>query len=73
MNTTKKTIAIIYHYVLGPMFVKIARIDHYIGKDILNECRTGCENCWAWKCRVRSQGQTPYNKFRRGKPLRLRE
>ena len=63
----KKAIAIIYYYVLEPIFRKISSIDYHIKKEILNECRTGCENCWAWKCRVRTDGQTPYNKFRRGK------
>lgn len=70
MNMTKKGTAIVYYYVLEKIFRKIASIDHHIKKEILNECRTGCENCWAWKCRVRTQGQTPYNKFRRGKPPR---
>lgn len=67
MSTGKKATAIVYHYILGPVFVKLGNWNYHIKKECLRMCRTGCEDCWAWKCRARSEGQTPYKKFRRGK------
>ena len=67
MNAGKKAIAIIYHYIFSPAFRKLENWNYHIKKGCLQMCRTGCEDCWAWKCQARSEGQTPYKKFRRGK------
>ena len=61
----KKAVAILYFYLLAPIFRMIGKWDHAIRKDCLHTCMTGCEDCWSWRCRARTDGQTPYKKFRR--------
>lgn len=60
----KKIFACLYWYTLRCLLDKAVDLQHFIEDDYLHECRTGCENCYRWRCRLR-QSAGPYKRIRR--------
>lgn len=67
----KRLVGCLYCVILMRPFHKIFyamnRAKKYIEKDYLMFCQAGCDNCYRWRCEMRTNGKTPYKKFRRDK------
>lgn len=63
-NLVKKVIAYLYYYTFAPLLTKAHNLQHWIEDKYLCECRSGCENCYRWRCLGR-RNAGPYKKIRR--------
>lgn len=66
----KRIIGALYGIFLFPILERIMNWKTGFEKDYLRYCRSGCAECYRWRCAARSQKQgTPYRKFRSGREV----
>lgn len=64
----RKIVSFLYWYTIRrPLHLTIywaEKLEKKIERDYLQYCQKGCSQCYKWKCSVRSDGETPFRKYR---------